>query len=191
MNWLLIGVLVLLLVMTVIGHKKGLIRKLVGIIGWIVTMVLVYMALPSIAEFLKEHTVLHSAIQNSLTNSDVELMQMLRIIGLEDMAGGIVADKVLRLIAFVVTFVLVSIVVHGVAWALHIASRLPVLKGTNQLLGAIIGFVEGLFLIWIAFLIIGASSTSAWGLQALYMIADNGFLTWLFSHNPLMLLLSA
>lgn len=191
MNVLLIGIIVLLAVMTVIGHKKGFIRKLVGIAGWIVTLVLVSMALPSITDFLKENTALHSAVQESLANSNVELMQMLRIVGLEEMAGGFVADKVLQLIAFVVSFLLVSIVVHGVTWALHIASRLPLLKGTNQLLGALVGFLEGLFLVWIAFVVIGACSTSGWGNAALYMIADNGFLTWMFVNNPLMLLFAA
>ena len=191
MNVLLIGIIVLLAVMTVIGHKKGFIRKLVGIAGWIVTLVLVSMALPSITDFLKENTALHSAVQESLANSNVELMQMLRIVGLEEMAGGFVADKVLQLIAFVVSFLLVSIVVHGVTWALHIASRLPLLKGTNQLLGALVGFLEGLFLVWIAFVVIGACSTSGWGNAALYMIADNEFLTWMFVNNPLMLLFAA
>lgn len=191
MNILLIGVIVVLAAMTVIGHRKGFIRKLVGVVGWILTFWLVSMALPSIVEFLKENTALYSAVQESLLHSDVELMQMLRIVGLEEMAGGFVADKVLRLIAFVITFVLVSVVVHGVTWALHIASKLPLLKGTNQLLGALVGFLEGLLLVWIVFLVIGASSTSQWGTAALYMITDNGLLTWLFVNNPLMLLLAA
>lgn len=191
MNWMLIGVLTLLLIMTVVGYKKGFIRKLVGIVAWILTLVLVSIALPYVTEFMRESIAFYTLVQEYVAGSDMEVIQMLRIVGMEEVAGGAVADKMLSITAFVITFILVSVVVHGVAWALRIASRLPVLKGTNRLLGALAGFLEGLFLVWIAFLIVGAGSATNWGIWALYMIADNPVLTWLFSNNPILLFLSA
>ena len=189
MNALLIGIVAWLVIMTVNGHKKGFIRKLVGIVSWIITLILVSMALPSIVEFLQQNTSLQEAVEAGIASSDVELMQMLKIVGLEEMAGEFVADKVLRLVAFVVTLAMVGVVVHGAAGALHIASRLPLLKGTNQLLGAVVGFLEGVLWIWVLFLVIGAGSTSSWGSAALRMIADSDLLTWFFANNPLLLLL--
>ena len=190
MNWLMVGILVLLLLMTVVGYKKGFIRKLIGLVAWIVTLVLVSMALPSITEFMRENTNLYSIVQESVTESDLELMQMLRIVGLDEMAGNVVAEKVVAITAFVVTFILVSIVVHGIAKALRLATRLPLLKGTNKLLGAVTGFVEGLFWVWIILLIVSVGSASSWGTEALRMTAEQPILTWLFTNNPILYFLS-
>lgn len=190
MNILLLIVAGVLVILSIDGYRRGLIRKLVGIVGWVLTLWLVAVTVPYITEFLKENTALYSTLQRSLVNSDVELMQMLRIVGLDDMAGGFVADKLLQLVSFVVSFLLVGVVVQGVSWALHIASKLPLIHGANRWLGALAGFLEGLFLVWIVFMVIGACSTSGWGSSALYMIAENGLLTWLFVNNPLMHLIT-
>ena len=117
MNGLNLIVIALVAGMTLLGYKKGFIRKLVGVVSWIVTLCLVSVVLPSIVEFLKESTNLYVGIQGRLLNSDTEVMEMLRILGLETSAGEFVADKILRLIALVVTVVLVSLVVHGIAWS--------------------------------------------------------------------------
>jgi hypothetical protein len=53
-----------------------------------------------------------------------------------------------------------------------------------------VGLLEGLFLVFILFLVIGACSTSTWGVKAVYMVTESNFLTWLFVHNPLLLLLA-
>ena len=189
MNGLLLGVLGAMLLFTWDGYRKGLIRKLVGLVAWALTLGLFKITVPYITEALKEHTAVYTALQNGMTESDMEMMQMLRIMGLKDMAAEFVADRLLQLVAFVVTFILVSVVVHGAAWALHIAASLPLLHGINRILGAGAGFLEGLFLVWVVFLVIGAFATSTWGDKALGMIADSGALTWLFVNNPLLKLI--
>lgn len=186
MNGMMIGIGVLVVLFTLDGYRKGLIRKLVGIAAWVITLSLVSVTVPYIAGFLKENTGLYALLQERISGGDGELLEMLRIIGLEEMAVEFVADKILQLAAFVVTFLLVSVVVHGAAWALHIAASLPLLHGINQILGAAAGFLESVLLIWIAFLVIGAFSTSSWGGKALSMIMGSDFLTWMFIHNPLL-----
>ena len=189
MNGLLLGVLGAMLLFTWEGYRKGLIRKLVGLVAWALTLGLVTITVPYITEALKEHTTVYTALQNSMADSDMEMMQMLRLVGLEDTATEFVADRILQLAAFVVTFVLVSVVVQGAAWALHIAASLPLLHGINRILGAGAGFLEGLFLVWVVFLMIGAFAASSWGDKGLGMIADSGTLTWLFVNNPLLKLI--
>lgn len=186
MNGLVLAVIGLLILLTWDGYRKGLIRKLVGLVAWALTLGLVSITVPYITETLKNHTALYTLMQDSIVGSDMEMMELLRIIGLEDMAAEFVADKLLQLAAFVVTFLLVSVVVHGIAWALHIAASLPLLHGMNQMFGAAAGLLEGLFLVWVLFLAVGAFATSSWGGSALYKIAESNFLTWLFMNNPLL-----
>lgn len=189
MNGLLLGVLGAMLLFTWDGYRKGLIKKLVGLAAWALTLGLVSITVPYITEALKEHTALYTVLQDGLAESDMEMMQMLRIVGLENTAAEFVADRLLQMAAFAVTFLLVSVVVHGAAWALHIVAGLPVLHGINRMLGAAAGFLEGLFLVWVVFLVIGASATSSWGDAGLGKIADSGLLTWLFVNNPLLKLI--
>ncbi len=186
MNGLLLGVIGVLLLLTWDGYRKGLIRKLVGLAAWALTLGLVSITVPYITEALKTRTALYTMMQSNIAGSDMEMMELLRILGLENMAAEFVADKLLRLSAFVVTFLLVSVVVHGIAWALHIAASLPLLHGINQVLGAAAGLLEGLFLVWILFLAVGAFASSSWGGSVLYRIAASDFLTWLFVNNPLL-----
>lgn len=186
MNGFVLGVMGLLLLLTWDGYRKGLLRKLVGLAAWALTLGLVSATVPYIAEALKSDTALYALMQSSIAESDMAVMELLRAIGLEDMAAGFVADKLLQLAAFAVTFLLVSVVVHGAAWALHIAASLPLLHGVNQMLGAAAGLLEGLFLVWVLLLAAGAFAASPLGGSALYKIAESDFLTWLFVHNPLL-----
>ncbi len=191
MNGMVIGVGVLVVLFTLDGYRKGLIRKLVGIAAWVITLGLVSMTVPYIAGFLKENTGLHSLLQSRISGGEGEFLEMLRLLGLEDMAAEFVADQILQLAAFVITFLLVSVVVHGAAWALHLAASLPLLHGINQMLGAVAGFLESILLVWIGFLVIGVFSTSSWGGSALNMIMNSNFLMWMFLHNPLLKFLLA
>lgn len=181
-----IGIIVLLLLLTFDGYRKGLIRKLVKIAAWILTLVLVSIAVPYIADFLRESTELHGFLQSRISGSDAQAFQALRIVGLEEAAAGFLADQLLQLLAFAVTFILVSVVIQGGAWALHIAAKLPLLHGANQILGAAAGFLEGMLVVWTGFLIAGAFGTSSFGAKVLGMIVESDFLTWIFVNNPLL-----
>ena len=55
MNWLLPAVVVFLILAAWDGHRKGFIKKLVGIVSLVLTLVLTSAASPLVAEFLKEH----------------------------------------------------------------------------------------------------------------------------------------
>lgn len=186
MNGLTIGVIGVLLLLTLDGYRKGLIRKLVKIAAWILTLVLVSIAMPYIDEFLRESTELHGFLQDRISGGDAQIMQALRMVGLEEVAAGFVADQVLQLAAFAITFILVSVVIHGAAWALHIAASLPLLHGMNQILGAAAGFLEGMLIVWTGFLIVAALGTSSFGGKVLGMIVESDFLAWIFVNNPLL-----
>ena len=56
MNWLLPAVAGFLALSAWDGHRKGFIKKSVGIVSLVVTLALTSMAAPYITELLKEHT---------------------------------------------------------------------------------------------------------------------------------------
>ena len=190
MNGLTIAVIAILIALVISGYQKGFIKKIVGLVSWAVTLILVVLLAPYVAEFLRENTGLYETFRAGLMNSDAEMLQMLEVIGMENMAAEFVAEKLLQLAAAVATFIAASLIVNGVAFALDLTAKLPLLKGINQFGGAAVGLAEGLLLVWIAFIAIGIFSTSDVGGSLLHMVMESEILTWLFTNNPLMRLMA-
>jgi len=189
MDWLFPAVIFVLVAAAWDGHRKGFIRKSVGLVSWIITFVITSISIPYITDFLKNETELYRVIQNTIAASDAEAIQFLAVIGQAEALGGHVADMLLRVIAFLITFVLVSVLVRGVAIALGFAARLPIINGANKTAGMILGFAEGLLLVWVFFFAVTVFVASDWGVEILLMIADNNILSWIYRHNMLFLLL--
>ncbi len=77
--------------------------------------------------------------------------------GIHAVSSGIAAeaaDLACRMTAFTVVFILVFIIMVILKTVLKIASRLPVLKQANALLGLIAGIAEGIIVICIFFIIL-------------------------------------
>lgn len=185
MNWLLPAVAVFLVLAAWDGHRKGFIRKLVGIVSLVLTLVVTAAASPLVAEFLKEHTGLYTVLQESISSSDAELLEIFQSLGLGDMVSGYLADQILHVTAVLITLLFVGVLVRGIAFSLGLAARLPVLHGLNKLAGLVFGFGEGVIIVWIFFFVITVFSTAEWGRKLLSMVSESGFLSWLYQNNLL------
>ena len=118
MNWLLPAVVVFLILAAWDGHRKGFIKKLVGIVSLVLTLVLTSVASPLVAEFLKEHTGIYAMLQNSINASDAELLDTLQMLGLGDAVSGYLAEQILQTFAFLITLLLAGVLVRGIAFSL-------------------------------------------------------------------------
>ena len=132
MNWLLPAVAVFLILAAWDGHRKGFIKKMVGIVSLALTLVLTSVVSPLVAEFLKNSTGLYSTLQNSILSSDAELLETLGALGLGDAVSGYLAEQILHAVAFLITLLLAGVLVQGIALSLGLAARLPVLHGINR-----------------------------------------------------------
>ena len=185
MNWLLPAVVVFLILAAWDGHRKGFIKKLVGIVSLVLTLVLTSVASPLVAEFLKEHTGIYAMLQNSINASDAELLDTLQMLGLGDAVSGYLAEQILQTFSFLITLLLAGVLVRGIAFSLGLAAKLPVLHGINKLAGLVFGFGEGLLVVWIFFVVVTVFSPTNWGGEMFAMISDSRILTWLYRENIL------
>ena len=185
MNWLLPAVVVFLILAAWDGHRKGFIKKLVGIVSLVLTLVLTSVASPLVAELLKEHTGIYAMLQNSINASDAELLDTLQMLGLGDAVSGYLAEQILQTFAFLITLLLAGVLVRGIAFSLGLAAKLPVLHGINKLAGLVFGFGEGLLVVWIFFFVVTVFSPTNWGGEMFAMISDSRILTWLYRENIL------
>lgn len=97
----------------------------------------------------------------------------------------LLTETILNAIGFFITFLIVSIGVAILCFTLDIISKLPVLHQINTLSGAIAGALEGLVLVWIGFIIITMLGSTAFGQEALGLIAENELLSYLYNNNIL------
>ena len=163
MNWLTPVVAGFLALAAWDGHRKGFLKKSVKILSVILTLAATYVLSPYIRLFLKEQTAMYRVLQNSIAASELDVMEALQLIGLEDMISEYLADMTLKVVAFLMTFLLVGVLVQGILFSLGIIAKLPVLHGLNKTAGMVLGFLVGILFVWIFFFVVTMCVGPQWG----------------------------
>ena len=186
MNWLLPAVGLFILLSTWDGHRKGFVRKIVGVLSLVLTLIITSVVSPYLHTFLKESTGLYHFLQNRIEGSDIELLDALRVLGMENAVSGYLADEILRWAAFLIALLLTGVLIRGILFSLGIVSHLPILHGLNKTAGLVLGFAEGVVLVWIFFLVITVCASTQAGGGGLEMTAQSSILSWLYRNNLLL-----
>lgn len=108
--------------------------------------------------------------------------------GLEQFASYIsatVADKIVVLIGYFATFVLVFFALRVLVFLLNIVEHLPLVHGLNKLAGMAVGLAEGVFIVWILGILLTVIGTTPLGQSAAECISESKFLTMLYGNNLL------
>lgn len=190
MNWLLPAVLIFLLFAALDGHRRGFIKKSVGIVSLALTLFLTSAAAPYMTEFLREKTALRNVLQRGIISAKNDVFEMMEMIGMEKMLSGYLADLLLQAAAFLITLLFVGVLVQGLALSLGLAAKLPVLHGINKMAGLVLGLGEGVLLVWIFFFVVTVCAATETGGELLLMIAESDVLSWLYRRNLLFLFLA-
>lgn len=106
--------------------------------------------------------------------------------GLYDEIAKQIAEFVVEGIAFLIALVTAWTIVHIIARALRIVSRIPVLSGVNRTLGIFAGGIYGLILVWIGFYVIAVTSTSEMGGVLVTYIYQSNLLKYLYENNAIL-----
>ena len=186
MNWLLPAVGLFIILSAWDGHHKGFIRKIVGVLSLALTLIITSVVSPYLHVFLKESTGLYGFLQNSIEGSDMELLDALRVLGMENAVSGYLADEILRWAAFLIALLLAGVLIRGIVFSLGIVSHLPILHGLNKTAGLLLGFAEGVVLVWIFFVVITVCASTSVGGQLLKITAQSSILSWLYRNNLLL-----
>ncbi len=107
-------------------------------------------------------------------------------LNVNDFAGYTVqffANIILNIIAFIVTLVVVQLMIWTVITALDIFSRLPIIHLINRLGGLAIGILQGLFAVWMFFLVIAIFSGTEIGMMLMNMIDQSTILKPMYESN--------
>lgn len=118
-------------------------------------------------------------------NNDV-IYEKLGVKTFAEYVGEFLSKLIIHIVAFLCTFLLVTIVLRAIIFALDIVSELPVLGFFNRLAGGVVGAAGGLIIIWLFFVVITLLYVTGFGREIYQVIQENAILNMLYENNPLM-----
>ena len=172
-NWVQVVVAVFLVVMVYCGYHRGLIRMSASFVSILITTVLTRLLHPYVTEWMSSNAVLQNFVEkrvesvlassagmNTLGNAGGsaagQVDQLYRLLGVDqltDYLAGQISGFIVTAISFILMLIVVNLVVRIVFYVLDFVMKLPGLSLMNRLSGALIGFVEAVFYIWILLIV--------------------------------------
>jgi len=128
-----------------------------------------------------------NAFKNLLTkNNNGETYAQLGVSSFADYVGAFLAKIIVSILSFLGLFLIITIILRAIVFALDFVSELPVLGAVNRVVGGGIGLVIALIIIWFLFMIVAIFFATSWGSSLYESIQGNAFTRFLFNNNPIM-----
>ena len=202
-------VLIFIVCNTLYWHRKGFLRLALSVSFWILSICIVNLLLPYTSTFIAKHTNVEKSIKkeilngisteydedmetNSLKQEEfIEKLKLPRQIKdvlnannqkqtWQQLGADYFADYIGKSLSKFITTILSFILVFVFVWIL-----LKILINLSDIVGAIGGFVYAIFIVWLVFLFLGVSLSTAWGRDMLAAIESSFFLNFLYNMNIL------
>lgn len=120
-----------------------------------------------------------------LENNNSRMYEILGVNAFTEYIGNYLANMILNWVGFVFMFLAVYILLRLLMKWLDIMAKLPVLSGMNQIAGAILGGIQGLFFLWLISLFLTACSGTFWAASILRQVEASPWLSFLYHYNLL------
>ena len=194
---LLILVVFIVLGMTLYGHNRGLVRMLVSAASIAISLVIVNILMPFVQTHLQESHLIRNFVRNwsedlfsgQFGSSGDSASPLFELLGLDRAAenlGAVLAGFAVRILCFVLLFLLTSVVLRMIAHMLDLMTKIPIISGMNQLGGAFIGCAEGVFYVWLLMILITLMPGMKLCQAALQQIEGNELLTLIYENNMIL-----
>lgn len=118
-----------------------------------------------------------------IENNNRDVYLALGVDRFTDYIGNYLANIVLNVLGFILMFIIVYFLIRVLTHWLGLIAKLPILSGLNQLAGAVLGAVEGLFYLWIACLVLTACAGMGWASSIIAQIEASPWLSYLYHYN--------
>lgn len=169
------------------GYRKGLVKKGISLGASLLTLAVVYFASPYVAQFI-EGILPNMFSLETLAGTDSDIYRMLYLSGFGEAAEEYVYSFVSRVLALVITYMVVRILLKTVVLSLELMVKVPGLSLLNRLLGSAFGLLQQLLVLWMVFLVLAIFSHTGWGESLCELIRQSMCMEYLYEHNILLLL---
>ncbi len=169
------------------GYRKGFVKKGISLGASLLTLAAVYLVSPYVAQFIEG--ILPNAFSlESLAGSESDIYRMLYLSGFGEAAEEYVYSFVSRVLALVITYIVVRLLLKMVALSLELMVKVPGLSVLNRLMGSAFGFLQQLLVLWMLFLVLAIFSHTGFGERLYELIRQSMWMGYLYEHNVLLLL---
>lgn len=130
---------------------------------------------------------LPKVLQNLLLdNNNNEIYTSIGVENFQEYIYKFLAKKIADILAFVITFLVFTIVARVAIYIFGIIGDLPVIGGVNRLAGGALGLATGLVIVWVMFAVVTLLYQTSFGVSCMQNITDSQILTFLYENNLLM-----
>lgn len=208
---ILIGVIAVLALATFVGYKKGMVKLILSMVALLAACIVAAALTVPVSAALKA-TPIYDAIEGSVEDlvedsqvkdNSIEKLNLPEQIKEKLMDGSsnitkkfndylvdTISNLILRALTFLILIIIAYIIIRIVINMLDVLANLPLIGTVNKIGGAIVGFVQGLLIIWVACLVVTAFGDKAWAQETFSQINSNALLTFIYEKNPLIFLLT-
>ena len=190
------------------GYRKGLLKISITMLALISSVIALNFVNPYLRNELQQNTKINEMHEDSSNaegrskaidklnvptkvkdvlkkNDDRKVYDKLGVYTFSDYIVSYVTQMTVNSISFIGSFVLVWLVLGILFKGNKILSKIPVLGGVNQLLGAFTGFIFALIIFWVGCIFIIALSTTKMGANLSEMLECSPILVFLSRMNPI------
>lgn len=121
-----------------------------------------------------------------MTNNNDVIYEELGAESFAQYVGDFLAKLIIHILSFLAVFLLVTIIVRAIVFALDIVSELPGLGALNRLAGGAAGALGALIIIWTLFIIVTLLYTAQIGKDIYVSIQEQPILKMIYDYNPIM-----
>lgn len=125
------------------------------------------------------------------TNNNSEMYKALGVTTFPEYISTYAAKIIINIVAFLGTFLIVTIILRAIVFALDFVTELPLLGILNRFAGAGVGVLIALIVIEFIFVCITLMYMTSFGKMMMDMVMDNKFLTFLYEHNYILKIMTA
>ena len=200
MNLTLIIIIIALILLGLWGWFYGFIRMVCVLCSSIIIFVLTLFLAPITTNILSNSEAVHDTIYEKVAgNINLPTVDAQTAIQYFDMVGdniprgmestlkeGLreeVTMMIIKILGFIVTYIVVTLLVGLLFKLFKVLSKLPVINIANKALGVIAGVALGLFLVGVFFAIVSFVSPEAFGDGIAADINSSAVLGWIYEHN--------
>lgn len=116
-------------------------------------------------------------------NNTAETYRYLSVNTFKDYVSGYLARVILNGLSFLISYLLATILVRMVTYALNILASLPVLRSVNKLAGALVGGMKFVLFVWIALLVLTVLCNTELGRAGIALVEKDYMLSYLYDRN--------
>lgn len=120
------------------------------------------------------------------TNNNSEIYDELGAETFAQYVGSFLSKLIVNVVAFLCTFLIVTIILRAVIFALDVVSELPMLGIINRLAGGAVGILCALIIVWLIFVVVTLLYVTSFGKEMYELIQANEILKLIYEYNPVM-----